>query len=119
MPITRSTSTNNSADSDRSRYSQGGDTDQFLQRLGWWERINFTQSDDDVTIVVDSRTARRPDLIAFDLYRLASLQWFVLQFNNIVDVNTEVVSGARLRLPAPSRVFSSILTRPTGGNRVI
>lgn len=118
MPITRRTKVTSSVESSSSRYTQGGETDVFRTRLGWWERTLFNRDPSDVSVIVTSVTAGRPDLIAFNLYQKANLQWLVLQYNNIVDVNTEIVVGAKLTLPSPSRLQSTILTRSTGGNKV-
>lgn len=118
MPITRNPNINNAVLNPRSRYTQGGDTDRFRKRLGFWDRYSFPLANDDVNVVVTSRTQFRPDLVAFDLYQQAKLQWFVLQYNSIVDINEEFIVGKRLVLPTPQRLLSSLLSRSTGGTRV-
>lgn len=118
MPITRNTNTTNSVLNPSSRYTQGGDTDRFNNRLGFWDRYEMPRSNDDISVLIEARTQFRPDLVAFDLYEKANLQWFVLQYNHIVDINEEFTVGTRLLLPTPSRLLSSMLTRSTGGTRV-
>ena len=81
MAIARNQQTTNSINSRLSRYVQGGSTTSHANRLGWWERQSFDRSIDDVTYTVTPRTAGRPDLIAYDLYNRATMQWFVLQYN--------------------------------------
>lgn len=98
-----------------SRYVQGGTTTVFPKRLGFWERTVIPQQDDDLFITIDSRQDRRPDLIAFDYYNAAELGWLVLQYNNIVDLNLELRTGAEIRLPSPDRVFFDLLNSRLGG----
>ena len=105
------TTTNNSANNARSRYVQGGTTDRFARRLGWWERRVLVQDDTDLTVIVRPEEDRRPDIIAYNLYGYAHLAWVVLQFNNIVDIQTELKTGAELRLPTPRRLTLDIMNR--------
>lgn len=116
MAFTTSTSrTNNSTEWRNSRYVQGGETDRFQKRLGWWERRAIPRQDDDLRIVVGAEEAQRPDLIANRVYGKANLAWLVLQYNNIVDEKTELTISTELRLPTQRRVILDILTNPTGG----
>ncbi len=107
-----------STDNPSSRYVQGGLTDVFVNRTGWWDGYQLTTAADDITLVLTPRYHRRPDLLAFDMYGKSTLMWLVLQYNLIVDINTEFVIGATVTLPSKSRVFSSILTYQPGGNPV-
>lgn len=107
-----------STDVPLSRYVQGGITDVFTNRLGWWDGYVLTTAADDVKFVLESKYDRRPDLLAYDMYGKSTLQWLVLQYNLIVDINTEFVMGATIILPSKSRVFQSILTYQAGGNPV-
>jgi hypothetical protein len=88
-----------------SRYVQGGNTDVFPTRLGWWDRKVFTISDDDLILQIDAIYHQRPDRLAYDLYGKATYVWLVLQYNNILDVTTEFVQGKILYLPTPQRVL--------------
>lgn len=113
------TFTTNSIDDPNSRYVQGGVTDVYPNRLGWWERSPPVFATDDIMITsLAPKYNRRPDLLAYDLYGKAVLQWVVLWYNTIVDINTEFVTGATLRCPSSARLYSSILTSQTGGNPV-
>ncbi len=96
-----------------SRYVQGGDTEKFPKRLGWWERRVIQTADDDVTVQIPSKYDKRPDLLAAEIYGRSTLMWVVLQFNNIVDINVEFVAGRTIRLPTPKRVMTQILTKST------
>ena len=118
MAITQKQRTTNSAESNSGRYTQGGLVDRFNNRLGWWERFPITRSTDDIRIVVTKQFEGRPDLVAFRVYKQVTLAWLVLQYNNIVDVNTEFVPGKVLTLPTPQRVQVSILTKAVGGNAI-
>ena len=104
-----------STESRRSRYVQGGATEVYTNRLGWWERRDLSKSDDDVTIVISKTYDKRPDLLATDLYGTPILQWLVLQYNNILDINTEFVTGKELTLPTDERVIIELMNQPVGG----
>lgn len=93
------------------RYKQGGTVDNEPTRLGWWERRVFSPAYDDITVKITTTYISRPDLIAFDVYGRANLMWLVLQYNNIVDINEELVEGRTIKLPSPARLYSDILTR--------
>ncbi|MGZ8924658.1 MAG: hypothetical protein ACXW2E_02120 [Nitrososphaeraceae archaeon] len=92
------------------RFVQGGTVEDFGNRLGWWERKIFPKSPTDVEIMLISKYNRRPDLLAHDLYGKSSLQWFILQYNNISDI-TEFEHGLTLILPTRSRLFGELLSK--------
>lgn len=119
MAFKKSTSrTNNAVELKESRYVQGGTTDRYTNRLDWWERKIIPQADSDMVITISPRQDRRPDLVAADIYGKPGLAWLVLQFNNIVDIETEFTTGKEIRLPTMRRVVLDILTQATGGNRI-
>lgn len=94
----------------RGRYTLGGKTESLPTRIGWWDRTVFSKSDSDVEITIGRKYAHRPDLIAYDFYGSASLMWVVLQFNNIIDINTELVDGSVISLPTKARLYTQILS---------
>ncbi len=100
------------------RYTQGGLVDRYNRRLGWWERFPMDRSTDDIRFVITKQYENRPDLVAYAVYEKSTLAWLVLQYNNIVDINTEFVTGKVLTLPTPQRAQTNILSQRTGGNIV-
>jgi len=98
-----------------SRLLQGGITQQLQKRLGWWERdTNFSQERvDDIIFVIDPQTAGRPDLISFSIYGTSMYDWIVLQYNNVVDIQEELVVGKTIRAPTLRVINSSIITKTT------
>lgn len=110
--------TTNSVYNRKSRLVQGGTTDRYAKRLGWWERKTFERSDTDIRVTIQPREEFRPDLVAYRIYEDPQLAWMVLQYNSIIDIQTEFVVGAELILPSPRRVQLDVLTQTTGGNRV-
>jgi len=112
-------STNNSAEQVGGRYSQGGTTDRLRNRLGWWERRKFDLRDTDVVLTIGQDEDRRPDLLAHKLYGRSTYMWIILQFNNIVDIETEFVAGQEIIVPTPRRVQLEILTSAARGRRVV
>jgi len=109
----------NVSKSPSSRYTQGGDVDVYPTRVGWWEKRKIDKDDTDVFITIQPHEEKRPDLIAYNVYRRPNLGWVVLQFNNIVDLETELLSGVELRLPSMRRLTLNLLTRRTGGKPVV
>lgn len=93
-----------------SRYVTGGTVDVKGNKLGWWERKKFPTSQTDVEYIITAKYAHRPDLLAFDLYGKPSLQWFIMQYNNIVDLYDDFNEGKRLLLPTKSRLFGELLS---------
>lgn len=98
------------------RYVQGGSVDRFPDRLGWWERRILPSSIDDVEIVIPPKYSKRPDLLTAEVYGRATLMWIILQYNNIVDINTEFVEGKTIRVPTAKRVFTQFLTNSSINN---
>jgi len=93
-----------------SRYSSGGTTSYVGGRIGWWDRTVFTPSDTDITYTISTKYDGRPDKLAYDTYGRDGLAWFILQYNNIIDYNTEFVTGATIKLPTTARTFTELLT---------
>lgn len=94
-----------SLDNKRTRYTQGGTTEQFSNRLGWWERKIIPRSNTDIQYVVSGEVAGRPDLIAKQVYGSDQYMWLVLQFNTILDDRAELIEGAVIYLPSPDRIL--------------
>jgi hypothetical protein len=115
MAISTKNRTKISTDQRLSRYVQGGLTDKFSDRVGWWERFVWERQNDDIIHVISSIQDRRPSLVAKLFYGQERLTWLVLQYNNIVDIETEFRTGTEIRLPTQLRVFSQITTQPVGG----
>lgn len=109
---------NDSTENRNSRYVQGGLTDIYNNRLGWWEKRKIKEQDDDFLLAVLEHEAGRPDLISQRVYGKAIYAWLVLQYNNIVDPETELVSGAVIRMPTQTRLVLDIITKPEGGKLV-
>lgn len=97
-----------------SRHRQGGTTDLFEKRLGWWEKRTDIPKDqiDDITFMIESQHEFRPDIVSFLVYGRADLEWLVLQYNNIVDINEEFKAGRELKLPSANRALYEIAVQP-------
>lgn len=99
-----------------SRYSYGGSSGVFEDRTGFWQRQIYPKHDSDIKIEIDSRYHKRPWLVAHDKYRNSELMWFILQYNNILDVEEEFVMGKTIVIPTLTRLYMEILSRqPTSG----
>lgn len=93
------------------RYGYGGSSVDYGQRLGWWERTVFEKSPSDISLNITPRYSQRPDLIAYDMYGQSGLAWLVLQFNNIINVDEELVTGVTITLPSKSRALTEIINK--------
>ena len=93
------------------RYVQGGTTQYAGGMVGWWDRRVFSKSTSDTSITLPAKFDRRPDLLAYEVYNNSQIAWVILQYNNIMDVNTEFVSGAQIILPSLARVQTEFLTK--------
>ncbi len=102
-----------------SRYLQGGTTEVFKERLGWWERTDIPDNQfDDTVFTISKRYEHRPYLVAKIFLGREDLEWLVLQYNEIVDIMEEFVVGREIRIPSKSRVNFSIVTKPTLSKKV-
>ena len=95
------------------RYVQGGDTEVFPKSLGWWEkRIDIPKNQpDDIPFPITLQYQYRPDTVAFLKYGRTDVDWIVLQYNDIVDINEQFIAGRVISLPSATRLFTSILDR--------
>lgn len=107
----------NSLFNNKSRYTQGGESERYEKRIGWWERDLDTIKKDgnDLFVKINPKYDKRPDKFAADYLGRSDLAWIVLQFNNIVDVNEEFIAGKTIRMPEPQRVIFDFLNKGTGG----
>lgn len=94
-------------DSKRGRYSVGGTTDIFSNRLGWWEKdlSLLEHALDDIQYLITKPVEFKPSLVAFDVYNTTALEWLVLMYNNIVDINEEFIAGKTIQLPSAQRAL--------------
>jgi hypothetical protein len=95
-----------------SRQLQGGTIDINTNSLGWWERrLDIEQNRyDDLIIIIPMEYNKRPDKVAYQFYGREDLEWLVVMYNNIVDINEEFITGSTIRLANPSRISEEILT---------
>ena len=93
------------------RYVQGGSVELKGLRLGWWERKIYAKSPLDIPFIVTSKYARRPDKLAYDMYGQANLQWFIMQYNNMSDLNEDFTVNTQIVLPTKSRLFGELLSK--------
>ncbi len=106
-----------SLDVKTSRYSIGGSVDQFTNRLGYWTMKEFQKNNiDDIKIILTKTMEKRPDIIAMIYYNRVDLDWLILQYNSIVDINEELLSGMTITIPSYQRVLLTILPNQTPSN---
>lgn len=103
----------NSINRKRARYYSGGKTDVFSNSLGWWERDteNLTRHIDDISYLITKDKEFKPWLVSFDVYNTVELEWLVLSYNNIVDINEEFTTNTILTLPSYTRAIFQIAVR--------
>lgn len=115
MAFTIDNINNNSTKNRNSRYVQGGLTDIYNKRLGWWEKRLLEKQNDDFVFAILKEEAGRPDLISQRVYGKAIYAWLVLQYNNIVDPEVELVPGKVITMPSQTRLTLDIITKAEGG----
>ena len=93
------------------RYVQGGTVEVKGTKLGWWERRTYERSPTDIVYTITANYAHRPDLLAYDLYGRTTLQWFVLQYNNVADVYVDFTEGTTIVLPTRARLLGELLSK--------
>lgn len=91
------------------RYKFGGKTEYKNNHAGWIDRKVYIKDPTDISMVISKKYHKRPDRLAFDLYSSPSLFWFVLQYNDMLDGNTEFVEGTKIVVPTPNRFTSGTL----------
>lgn len=97
-------------DNKLSRYNQGGVTQIFEDRTGFWDRKYFQYDTSDLIFTLDVKYHQRPWMLAHDIYKDVSITWLILQFNNILDINEEFVAGRTIRVPTLGRLQTGLLT---------
>lgn len=94
-----------------SRYNLGGTTTVEDGFLKYWDKFSFQKSESDSSIIIDENFAGRPDKLAFAMYNDSDLAWFILQYNDIIDVHEEFITGKKLYIPTPDRLKLELLKR--------
>ena len=102
----------NSLTSTTSRYTQGGKTVKFADRMGWWERRNIPPHDTDVYVEITPRYHKRPWMMAHDYFGDPQLDWVILQINAVLDISEDFVTGKVMRVPSKQRLLYEILSVP-------
>lgn len=96
-----------------SRILQGGKAQLSGEKIGWWERRSLAGDDiNEITITLDITNAKRPDTVAYTYYGSTDLEWVILQYNNIVDINEEFIIGTKIKIPSKLYVQTKILSKP-------
>lgn len=103
----------NSLQVKKSRYVIGGASEKEDLGIGWWERKDFTHTENDTFIVITGKHVGRPDLIAYDFLGDTRLWWLIAQYNHIIDPYDEFQEGKYIRIPPMNMVNS--LTGKVGG----
>lgn len=102
-----------------SRMLNGGTTELKGNKLGWWERGDFEKNiSTDRLVVIPDVYDNRPDLLAYAVYGNPALFWLILQYNNIIDLEEEFVTGAEILLPSRTRVLSSMVNNNIRKERI-
>lgn len=108
-----------STDDFNSRYVQGGSTEVYNTRLGWWERRPLRKDPSDIEYTIPMKYDRRPDWLSYDFYGKTDYYLVaILQYNNILDINEEFITGRKILLPTPQRLMMEIMTQKVGGTKV-
>ena len=69
----------------------------------------------DSTYVLEDIYEGRPELLASVFYEDSRLWWVICQLNNILDVQSEFVTGVLLTIPSKDRVEKELVRTGTKG----
>ena len=94
----------------KSRMVQGGVATVNDNKIGWFEFREMAPDSNERYFTMTVNDLGRFDKIAFMFYGSVELEWVILQYNNIVDIQ-DVVVGDRIKIPSKTYVQSMILTR--------
>lgn len=97
-----------------SRYVVGGITEVNPYALEWWERVDFQSDDTDLRYIIEAKFEGRLDLIAAQFLGDSRMWWVIAQYNALLDVYNETITGRLLRIPAKARL-QSMLSGKLGG----
>lgn len=104
----------NSINVRKSRYVSGGVTEVGEVGLEWWDRSTFANDASDTEYVVEAKFAGRIDQLSAIFLGDSRYWWLLAMYNNILDPIAEIVTGAVIYIPSPTRV-QSILSGKAGG----
>lgn len=90
-----------STDRQTSRYNIGAEyVDIYGDKIGWWERKDLSNiSGNPIKFLLTSKYHKRPDLVSHKFFGTTSLEWLILQYNNIVDIDEEFIDGKEILIP--------------------
>ncbi len=92
------------------RYEAGGVTTVTNGFQTYWDRKIFATDISDFSYTIEVIYNNRPDKLAKAIYGDESLDWFILQYNNIIDPFNEFVTNKNIYLPTKERLIGSLLT---------
>lgn len=100
------------------RFVYGGDTEVSARFLEWWERKVIEKDPSDILYVMEEKFVGRPDLLAHAFYGDVGLWWVICQFNGILDIDEELITGRPLLIPSQDKLDGSFkgTASPLGGN---
>lgn len=113
--MTQKKSQPSSLTSTTSRYTQGGTTIKYADRLGWWERRNIPPHETDQYVEITPRYHKRPWMMAHDYFGDPQLDWVILQINVVLDISDDFIIGKTMRVPSKQRLLYEILSVPVSG----
>ena len=80
------------------RYEAGGVTTVTNGFQTYWDRKIFATDISDFSYTIEVIYNNRPDKLAKAIYGDESLDWFILQYNNIIDPFNEFVTNKNIYL---------------------
>lgn len=89
-----------------SQYTKTNITDDYVKYLDIWNPVKIVESANDVSMVIESKYHKRPDLMAFDIYGSPRLWWIFAIRNKdvLIDPIEDFVSGMSVVVPSVDTV---------------
>jgi len=79
-----------------------------ILRYGLWEPLDIVLNGTESSIVVDSTSENRPDLISMEVYGVVDYWWVIMQVNNILMPIRDLVAGKILIIPFLSSIEGAL-----------
>lgn len=95
------------------RYILGGSTEVSAKFIEWWNKQVVPRDPSDVLYMLEAKYVGRLDLLAYTFYGDPGLIWIILQYNNILDPDTELIAGYPLLIPVQAKVDKHFKVNPS------
>ncbi len=77
--------------------------------FGPWEELEIQDPSDYELYQIKSKDIGRIDVLAYDFYGDPTLQWVIMNFNNIIDPIFDLEIGDKIKIPSKDQVLRMLM----------